>query len=230
MLTELQTQNRTEARKALTEAAWRGEGPDRLLPLAEAAGMTSHEADQLVERVRQGREQIEHTGKLPALRKEAAAKKARFEKVRAHATAEIERLEGEMEAAGIEADAALKAQYAAENSARQLLVLHDEGLLPADSVPEEVHRLIAQREAEERSRRADRARVAALEERNRWQSEVRDIEARLASAPATVWGPRGEPALKARLKEARHELGEAEDRLTKAEAAADAARRAVPQL
>jgi hypothetical protein len=65
-------------------------------------------------------------------------------------------------AAGIEADAALKAQYAAENSARQLLVLYDDGLLPAERVPEEVHRLIARREAEERSRRADRARAAAL--------------------------------------------------------------------
>lgn len=75
MLTELQTQNRTEARKTLIEAAWRGEGPGKLLPLAEAAGLSSLEADQLVERVRQGRDQIEHTGKAAG----AAGRKPRQE-------------------------------------------------------------------------------------------------------------------------------------------------------
>ena len=228
MLTELEMQKRTSARNAFLVAVWQGEEPARLLPLANEAGWTSQEADRLVQRVRQAKEDIVHTNRLPALRKDAAGKLARFEKVQSRAAAEIERLEDEVETAAAEAGASQKAVYAAEASARQLLILHDEGLLPEDQTPNEVRRLIERRAAEERSREADRARMAAREERNRYRQEVQTLERRLTDEPLAVMGSQSERALKARLKDAKHELDEAEERLAQAETSAETARNAIP--
>jgi len=228
VLTELETQKRTSAQNAFLAAVWQGEEPGKLLPLADEAGWTSQEADRLVQRVRQAKEDIAHANRLPALRKGAAGKQARFEKVQSRAAAEIERLEDETEAAAAEADASQKAVYAAEASARQLLVLHDEGLLPDDQAPNEVRRLIERRAAEERSHEADRARTTAREERNRCRQEVQTLERRLADEPLAVMGSQSERALQARLKDAKRELSNAEERLTQAETAAETARNAIP--
>jgi len=163
---------------------------------------------------------------LPALRKDAKAKTARFEKVNAHLIAETKRLEDEAGIAWGEMDRALKAQYAAKASADKLLLLYDEGLLPTDRVPEEVRRLIARREAEGRWRQACSVINDARSERDHWKAKVRDIERRMAEA----WEPRDTAALKAPLKEVQRKLADAEDRLKKAEAAEDAAKRAIPEF
>jgi len=228
MLTELETQNRKEARTNFVKATWRGEEPATLLPLASAAGLTAEEADRLVRRIRQGKEQVDSTNRLPGLRKDAAGAKARFDKIQSHASAEISRLESEMETAAIEADIALKAQQAAERDSRELLVLLDEGLLPPEETPREVLYLAERREAEQKCWQADSARTAARDERDRRLADVRDAEERLASFPVTLNYDRAKSEMKDRLKAAKKRLADAEDRLAKAEAAADAARKAIP--
>jgi len=228
MLTELEAQNRKDARTNFVKAAWRGDEPAALLPLASAAGLTAEEADRLVRRICLGKEQIERTSRLPTLRKEAAGAKARFDKIQAHASAETSRLESEVDTAAFEADTVLKAQCAAENDARALLMLLDEGLLPPEHAPREVLYLVEKREAEQRSWQADSARTAAREERDRRLADERDAEERLANLPVTVHYDRAKSEMKDRLKVAKKRLADAEDRLAKAEAAADAARKAIP--
>jgi len=228
MLTELEMQNRKAARDSFIAAAWEGRDPSQLLPLASDAGLTGGEADELIQRVRQGKEQIKQANRLPRLRKEAASAKDRFEKVQSRAAAEIARLEGEVEAAALEADAAQKAVYAAEASSRQLLAMCDDGLLPHADAPEEVLRLIERRDAEEASRKADQTRAAAFDERNRRRAAVRNIEEQLVNLPVTLTSRRDESVLRGRLKEARRQLAQAEGRLKTAETAADAARKRIP--
>ena len=97
--------------------------------------------------------------------------------------AEIAKLEGEIEAATVEADVALKAQCVAEHGARQLLVLHGEGLLPEDRVPDELRSLIARGEAEQRVPQADHARTVAVEERNRRRAKVTTSKPALRTSP-----------------------------------------------
>jgi hypothetical protein len=228
MLTELEMQNRKAARKSFIDAAWEGKEPHQLLPLASDAGLTGGEADELIQRIRQGKEHIEQANRLPRLRKDAASTKDRFERVQSRAAAEIARLEGEVQTAALEADAAQKAVYAAEASSRRLLAICDEGLLAHADAPEEVLRLVERRDAEEESRKADQARAAAFEERNRRRAAVRNIEEQLANLPLTLTNRREERALRDQLKEARRQLAEAEARLKTAEAAADAARKRIP--
>jgi hypothetical protein len=228
VLSELEAENRMAARNEFVLAAWQGREPSELLSLANAAGLTGAEADRLVERIGKGKEQVEHANRLPRLRKESAAVDARFEKIQSHAAAEIERLEGERESAAAEADAACKAVYAAENSARELLLMHDEGLLPTEHTPKEIRALLVRRDATERARRADSARVAALRERNRRRAVVADTEAMLEKARASIVIERNEPRLEERVKKAKQSLREAEDQLKVAEAAAEAAREAIP--
>jgi hypothetical protein len=116
---------------------------------------------------------------------------------------------------------------AAADSARQLLALHDEGVLPAAEVPDEVHDQIVRRDAEEHFHQVDTARVDASNERNRWRSTVRAIEERLATMPVTLTSRDDEAALRERLKNAQRQLDEAEKALKKAEAVSEAARKAV---
>jgi len=228
MLTELENQNREAARRDFIAAVRQGLEPAKLLPLASAAGLTARDADDLLSRLRQGKEQIEHANRLPGLRKEATAAKARFEKIQANAKAEISRLEAEVDAAAIEADTTQKAVYAAESSARQLLVLHDHGLLSPDEMPAEVRRLIERRTAEEKARQADVARANAEAERNRRRAAVSGLEDKLVRMPVILGSRREELEAKDVLKAAKRELAEAEGRLTKAQAAAEAAHKAIP--
>lgn len=229
MLTELEMQNREAARESFIGAAWEGREPHQLLPLASAAGLSSSEADELIQRIRHGKECIEHVNRLPRLRKEAAALSSHFKKVQSRAAAEIARLKGEVEAAALKADASAKAVWAAEASSRKLLAICDEGLLAHADAPGEILRLVERRDAEEEFRQADSTRVAAFDERNRRRAAVRTIEEQLANMPLTLSSRREERALLGRLKEAKHQLAEAEGRLKTAEAAAEAARKRIPQ-
>jgi Rad3-related DNA helicase len=227
MLTELETQNRKAAREEFVTAAWEGAEPSQLLPLASAAGLTGDEADNLLARIRQAKEQFAHVNRLPRLRKDAAGASSRFEKVQAQANAEISRLEGEVQDAADVAEIAKKEVYAAEESSRQMLVMYDQGLLPATEVPNEVLHLIERRDAEEKSHVAHRAMRDAMEDRNRRRNIVRNAEEALANMPIlpVLEQQHHQNVLQDRLKEARRQLAEAECVLKKAEAKADAARR-----
>lgn len=229
MLTELETRNREGARLDLVKAIWQGAEPVKLLELASAAGMAGGEADALIARIGQAKEQLAHIEQLPRLRKDADAADGRFEKVQKHASEETARLDAEVDEASYAASNARRAVYAAEASARQLLALHDEGLL-LGAMPKEVARLIDRRDAEERFRQADRARVEAFDARNYWRTAVANAQERLATMPILPPVERDyhQDALKERLKEARRQLAEAESRLKKAEAAAEATRKAIP--
>ncbi len=227
-LEALQTQTRMAAREKFIAAAWRQRPAEELLALAADAGLSGAEGDDLLEKVSRGREQVAHVEQLPRLRKDAAGANSRFEKVQARANAEIAKLESEIQEAAYEAEVAQKAAYAVEESSRQLLRMHDEGLLPANEAPDEVLQMIERRNAEESFRQVDMARMNAFEERNRWRGIVRNIEERLAHVPITLTSQRDESLLQDRLKEARRQLADAETTLKKAEAASEAARKAIP--
>jgi hypothetical protein len=227
MLSELETQNRTEDRQSFVLAAWHGVEPAGLLSLAEGAGLTGEEADELVNRIGRAKEQVDQVNRLGRLRREADAAESHLDKVQARATAETERLQNQVEEASFAASVARKAVYAAEESSRQLLAMHDEGLLPLTVGPKEVFCLIQRRAAEENSHQCDVARVAAFEERNRCRAIAGNIQERLANLPITLTSPNDESILQDRLKEAKRQLADAESRLKKAEAVAAAARRAI---
>jgi hypothetical protein len=227
MLSQLETQNRSEARSEFVTAVWEGAEPSRLLSLAIAASLGGEEADNLIARVRQGQEYAQHASRLPRLRKEAATASSHFERLQTRANAESARLEDQVRGAGYEAEDAKKAVNAAVDSARQLLAMYDEGLVPATEVPGEVLRLIERREAEEDLRQASVAGNAAFNERNHIRAIVRSIEERLATMPLSPTSALDESVLQGRLKEAKRLLADAESRLKKAEAVVDAARVAI---
>jgi hypothetical protein len=56
---------------------------------------------------------------------------------------------------------------------------------------------------------------------------VRDLERQLAALPLSIISDREEKRLQARLKDANRQLAEMEDRLKTAQAAVDAARKAI---
>jgi hypothetical protein len=228
MLAELEVQNRKEAHRDFVAAMWEGAEPSRLLSLARAAGMSGDGADALIARVAQAKEQVTLAKRLPRLRKDAAGATGRLQKIQARANAEIARLESEVRDAAFEVEAAQRAVNEADSASRQLLLMHDEGLLPGTEAPEEILYLVDRRDAEERFRQADSARIAADNERDRVRKAVRGIEERLATMPISNTSEYEESHLKDRLKEARRQLAEAESNLKKAEAAADSARKAIP--
>lgn len=231
MLAELETlqmQNRKDARDKFIAAAWRNRPADELLALAAEAGLTGAEGDALLEKIGQARQQIAHVGQLPRLRKDAADANRRYEKAQAQVDAEIAKLESQARDAGYEAEVARKAMCEAEECSRQLLVLHDEGLLPATEIPNEVLGLIERREAEANFHKLSEARTEACDERDRFRAIVRNIEERLAKMPLALTSRYEQSALEERLKAAKRQLDQAETALKKAEAVADAARRAIP--
>lgn len=229
MLTELETRNRKAALESFVRAVFNGQEPESLLALSIAAGLSASEADQLAARMAKAREQLAQANLLPRLRKDAAAAQERLEKIQAKATAETARMEAQVEEATIVASMVRRAVYAAEDCARQLLELHDEGLLLA-AMPKEVARLIDRRNAEAKSRLAHQAMRNAVDERDRRRNAVRNAEDALQNMPivTALEYERCKGRFKDRLTEAQRRLEEAESALTKAEAAAEAARKAIP--
>jgi len=100
--------------------------------------------------------------------------------------------------------------------------------IPAAEAPNEVRRLIERRDAEEKYRQVDRARVEAFDERNHRRTIVRNIEEKLANMPVTLTSRHDESSLQDWLKEAHRQLADAETALKKAEAASESARKAIP--
>jgi len=228
MLAELEMHNRQVARQDLLAAVWEGAESSRLLPLAEAAGLSGREADEMIGRVEQAKEWLAEVDRLPGLRRDAAGASGRLDKVRARAAAKIARLEDQVRSAAFEAETAIKAVHAAEDLSRRLLTMYDEGLLAHADTPQEVLRLIARRNAEETFQRFEKVRVAAFDERNRCRTVVCNIQKQLAELPVTISSQRDEAMLRERLKDAKDRLAENESSLKNAQAAAEAARKAIP--
>jgi hypothetical protein len=136
-------------------------------------------------------------------------------------------LEAQVEEASFAADTARKAVWAAEDSARRLLALHDAGLLLTE-LPREVTHLMERRTAEAKALTAQKAMVGVTEERNSLRLTVQNLEYRLARVPVSVDQQRQECFLRDRLEKARAELAKAESKLKKAEAAQVDGRKAVP--
>lgn len=226
MLAELETQSRKEAYHGFVAAVWEGEEPSRLLARARAAGLSGQEADAFVARVGQAREQLAQANRLPRLRKEAAKLGDRHGGIKARADAEISRLEEEVRCAAWEADAAQQAVNEAEDCSRQMLRMYDAGELPATEAPEEVFRLIEQRDAEAHYHVVCQARVGAEDRRNRIRTLVQNLEHRLKTLPISITRAHDEVVLENQLKEGRQMLAEAETILRMAEMAEDTARRA----
>lgn len=229
MLLEEEAKYRKEARSRFMDAVWQGKPTEMLISLAAEASLTLAVADELLEKVDQARKQIEQVNRLPRLRKDATAAQDRMEKASSILTAETAKLEANVEDASFAASNARQALYAAQDSARQLLMLHDEGLLPESRLPKEVTRLIERRQAEDVANKAGGVRIAASREVERYKVPVWQIENRLAKLPLSSSSQFEESRLQRALKVAKEELHRAEDRLKSAETAAAAAVKAIPQ-
>lgn len=229
MLIEEETQYLREAKARFIAGLWAGEGSEKLLSLMAEAKLTVAVADELLEKVDQARGQIEQVNRLPRLRKEANVAQDRLNKAQSRLEAEMARLEGQVQDASIAASTARQAVYAADESARQLLALHDQGLVPASRLPHELSHLMERRQAEEVAQKAGEVRSVALREVDRCKLVVGRLEARRANLPLSITGQRDESRLERALKAARAELAHVEDRLKSAQAAADAAVKAIPK-
>jgi hypothetical protein len=228
MLAELETQSRKESFTTFITGVWEGAEPSQLLALARAAGLTGEEADAIVSRVAQAKEYVAQAQRLPRLRKAAGELNAQHDKLKCRASAEISRLEAEMRDAALEADAAQRVVYEAEEAARQLLALYDRGEMPGVECPEEVFALAERRDAEEHIHQMVAARVAAENHRNSIRDAIRNMEHRLHNLPVSVTSDHEAAVLEKRLTDARRQLAEAESALRTAEAAEDTARKAIP--
>ncbi len=231
MLAEIEKHERKEGLQKFMVAVWKGENAVKLLDLANAAGMTSAFADDLVERIDQAKGYVPMAQRLPQLRREAAAAQEKMKKTESFATAEISRLEEQMEDAVIAASFARKAVCDADEAAKKLLELYDLGVLVPD-LPKEVNRLMARRTAESTLHTAENMLNMARDERNRCQRTVDDIQNSLRNMPIQppLDHQQTEKRLKVWLKDAQATLAKAESKFKKAQNEAAAARRAVATL
>ena len=227
-LAEMEVKCRKESFEQFIVAVWEGAEPPQLLTLARAAGLSGEEADAIVARVAQAKEQVAGAQRLPRLRKDSAALNAQHDKLKGRASAEISRLEAEMRDAALEADAAQRVVYEAEEAARQLLALYDRGEMPGVECPEEIFILVERRDAEEHTHQMVAARVAAENHRNSIRDAIRNMEFRLHNLPVSVTSDHEAAVLEKRLTDARRQLAEAESALRTAVAAEEAARREIP--
>lgn len=217
-------------RRALEDyfaAVRRGADATILLPLAEAAGRTSAEAQTDVEAVARVRDLIDAVREIaPARRrlKKAAKRKkkaeAGFEAASAKWLPHIEDATAEEEAARVDL-------REAEAAARAVLRLHEERpeLVPADTLPAAARELVEARHRDEARQAADARRVAA-------GRQLADARADVDRAKDLVYEAEHEISENsdAILRQRRARLAEAEKRLAAAQEAyrqaEDAARKA----
>jgi hypothetical protein len=229
MLIEQEAQHRKEAKARFVGALWAQKGSEELISQMKEAGLTVTAANELEAKVEEARRQIDHANQLPRLRKDARAARGHSNKVQARVAAETERLEAEAREAGYAADDATKAPGEAERDAQKLLLLHDEGLVPATRLPEEIAFLARRRQAEEAVSKAYEVRATATHERDRCGIIADRMEGQLANLPITKMAPLDRNRLEKAVKAAKKDLHEAEERLKVAEGAVEAARNAVPK-
>lgn len=224
-VTQVTHHQKQQARSAFIEAAWASEPADRLADMAVAAGLEPIEADAIIARVAEARGHVAAAEDAIQRRRAASKAKADCDATSARTSAEIEKLEAEAEAAALEADATRRTLHEAESASRRLLVMYDEGLLPAARLPKEVLSLIERRESERATAKAHAAMIAATNQRNHVRDDVKRMEAQLRTLPLSPDRKQRESRLKEELERAKASLAAAETRLSDAERAHAAARK-----
>lgn len=221
-LTQAQEKKRAAAFKKFIDRAWtEGVDADDLLALAETAGINAAAADRIIREIGAAQADVALAKTLKGVKPKATSTRKTFEETKAKNTPEIERLEGEIEDAGIAADAAQQAVHAVENAARRVLALYDKGLVPGRHVPTAV--------LDARDRRAREAKIAELDgKRGAAKKHVAECEAEIRQAERKVdqchdlrdTGPH-----KAKLAAAKKKLEAARAALSAAEAALEKAKK-----
>ncbi len=224
-LTEIAQKKMQHARAAFIDAAWTDEAPDRLTELARDAGMDLADADALIARVAEAKGDIEAASEVLRLRRVASKAKAHSDATHAQAEAAIEKLDSEAEAAAQEADSARRELNTAESAARRVLVMYDEGFLPASRLPNDVVAMIERREQEDKATKAHAAMIAATNQRNRLRDDFERIERKLRRLPVSRDHKEQEALVKEELERAKANLTAAEARLSDAERAHATARK-----
>lgn len=224
-LSQIARKKKQDARAAFIEAAWADEAPDRLAELARDAGMDLADADALIARVAESKGDIKAASEVLRLRRVATKAKAHSDATHAQAEAAIEKLDAEAEAAAQEADSARRELNAAESAARRVLVMYDEGFLPASRLPNDVVAMIERREQEDKATKAHAAMIAATNQRNRLRDDVERIERKLRRLPVSRDHKEQEELVREELERAKADLTAAEARLADAERAHATARK-----
>lgn len=224
-LTQIARKKKQDARAAFIDAAWADEAPDRLAELARDAGMDLADADALIARVAEAKGDIKVASEVLRLRRVASKAKAHSDATHAQAEAAIEKLDAEAEAAAQEADSARRELNTAESAARRVLVMYDEGFLPASRLPNDVVAMIERREQEDKATKAHAAVIAATNQRNRERDDVERIERKLRRLPVSRDHKEQEALVKDELERAKADLTAAEARLADTERAHATARK-----
>lgn len=224
-LAQIAQNKKQQARAAFIDAAWAEEPLERMGDLARDAGIEPAAADAIIARIVEARGDFKPTGEIPRLRRAAAKAKADAEAIRARVDAAVEKLEAEADAAASEANVLRRELNAAESAAQRLLVVHDEGLLPASRLPKEVLALVQRREQERIATEAHAALVTAMNERSRLRGIVERLQSEQECLPASREQPRQAAMLETAVARAKASLESAEARCDEAERALAKARR-----
>ena len=225
-LESMQRRDREVSRAAFVRGVWEGRPASELLALSKAAGLAVADADALVGVIRGGKGKVAIVDELPRLRKEALETKSQSERIHERHGKEIARLEEECRRAAYRSDDAFKALCQGQSVANELLLLHDQGLLPV--VHREVLRLVERRTAEGKSAELYDVLRAAENVRSRCRGVVGGLEARLASMPLTMRERQDRSRLEEELAQAKRNLADAEAQVAKAQVAAEKSKRAIP--
>jgi len=188
-----------------------------MLTLANEAGLEIDKADALIAKIREGKEKVALADQVLRLRKEWADATAYAEKICERNNKEITRLEKENQLAGYKHDDAFRAMCEAHQAANDLLLLHDDGLLPTPH--KEVNRLLDGRAAEQKKRALENAWRDAEEERNRCRLIVYRIEQDLENLPMSISYRQDQGYLGDELAKAKANLADAEAKVEKAKKA-----------
>jgi hypothetical protein len=223
-LAQIALNKKQQARAAFIDAAWAEEPLERMADLARDAGLEPAAADAIIARIAEARADFKPTGEISRLCRSAAKAKADAEATRARVDAAVEKLEAEADAASSDANTLRRELSAAEAAAQRLLVVHDEGLIPASRLPKEVQALIERREQERLATEAHAALIAANNERNR----LRGVVERLQVEQKTLLASREHSrAMQTATERAKADLAAAEARCEEAEKAHAKARKAL---
>lgn len=224
-LSQIAQEKKQNARAAFIDAVWSDEASEHLTELARDAEMDLADADALIARVAESKVDIKAASDVLRLRRVASKAKAHSDATHAQAEAAIEKLESEAEAAAQEADSARRELNTAESAARRVLVMYDEGFLPASRLPNDVVAMIERRDQEDKATKAHAAMIAAINERNRVRDDVERIERKLRRLPVSRDHKEQEALVKEELERAKAILTAAEARLADAERAHATARK-----
>ena len=222
---EAQASRRVEYKNQLIEELWRGKPAAGLLSLAESAGMTAEQLDELDAKIATARADKILVDGLPKLRRKASEANAHYDTVHVNGKKEIDKIQKKIDAAYYEAEAAQRATYAPEDALRRLMCLADEGYVPADFMPNEVIRVRERAVSDDRYRKLHAIYTAANERRAAARRTVSAMEDILKTMPMTQNYQFEQRRIESQLEDAKADLKAAEAQADKAEREAEAARK-----